>query len=211
MDPQALVRTLLLPRKRSAMCWDSANKSAGAIIADDNLTLTTVSTNTEVNVRSNYQIPRGRWYWEAQANSVDAAVGGCGIGICNAAQGLTSASYLGDSLNSIGWFDGGAVYRNGANVGSMQTQINGQRLRLAFDNLIVGSERIWFDRNGGVATWINGAGDPTDVSTGYFCDVLNDGPYFPAATVYNNGNSYTMKFNAVDWLYLPPTGFSMLP
>jgi hypothetical protein len=203
---------LLAPRRTSPHRLSLFDKSALAVVNVDGTNLTTSTATTVASVRTNLPIARGRWYWEVQADSVNAAIGGCGIGIANLTQGLTSPSQIGDSLNSICWFDSGAVYRNNAPVTTIQTQVNGQRLRLAYDNLTPGSERIWFDRNGAPAnnTWINGAGDPTDLATGFFCDTLNAGPYYPAASVYTSGNGYTVKFNAIDWLYAPPRGFQQL-
>lgn len=96
--------------------FNSSDKSANITLSGGNLTV--VSTDlTQGGVRSSGSQSTGRWYFETTLN----AVGACIVGICTAAQGLTSyygaASYVYSST--------GSLIREGVTVGTVATATSG--------------------------------------------------------------------------------------
>jgi hypothetical protein len=118
------------------------------------------------------------------------------IGVANASANVTN--YIGADNNSIGLHSNGTVFRSGGNVGSGGTYASGDVVMIAVDEP---NRKIWFGKNG---TWVSG--NPVTETSAIL--IAATGELYPAAALYSNGSSVTLRLSNSEFSYAPPSGYS---
>jgi hypothetical protein len=67
------------------------------------------------------------------------------------------------------------------------------------------TKKVWFTTSGTIWT---GSGDPAAGTGGLDCSALNAGPYFPAVTLFDSGDSVTLNAGGSAFTYTAPSGAS---
>jgi hypothetical protein len=170
--------------------WDPANKAAGMVLSNGNLTSDGSGGGI---VRSTVGKSSGKWYWEITPGATPERA----LGICNGS--FSVSSDLGASSNSFAYYGGdGGTYPGGTGYGA--TFGGGDVISVALD---MDSGKIWFAKNG---TW-QASGNPGTGSNPATTGLT--GTYYAAIGGGDNGEA-TANFGASSFSYAPPTGFSGL-
>lgn len=176
---------------------NTADKSSNITLSAGNTTAA-ASSATAAGVRGTTYKSSGLVYFEWTINSsTDLA-----IGFSNIAESL--ADNLGQSLNSLAYFQGGAVQINATTITTIQTWAAGNTVCMAID---WGTKLVWFRTDGG--NWNNNAlADPILEVTGISFSTMNAGPYTVYAGFDISGDSVTGNWGATSFAQTVPTGYS---
>lgn len=167
--------------------WDSANKGAGVVLSNGNLTAVVPgATNT---VRASLGRSSGKWYWEITINALTASSGAM-VGIVNGLASLTATNF---STQNVRYFysHNGAKYPDVANYG-----------KPFYANDVIG---IALDLDVGTLTFYQNG-----VSYGFsHTNIKNMGEVFPAITTGSNSSASTntANFGATAFTYDIPEGY----
>jgi hypothetical protein len=103
----------------TATTWNPSDKSPNISLSGSNLIATAVTTtSTFRSVRATTSASSGKGYFELQANTIDTSNGWMAC-IGNSSALLTN--YVGSSLNGLGYQAQGSVFKNGSNLGTIDT------------------------------------------------------------------------------------------
>ena len=195
--------SLLVPRRetstRPVVTWNPADKDAGVILSNGNLTATRSGADSLKSVRATYGIP----HTESGYFEVYFAIGNPGswfqlVGVATSSASL--ASFVGNDANGWGYYqDTGGKYTNNVLTAYGNDWKGGFHIGIAFKN---GS--VWFARNN---TWQN-SGDPVAGTGAAFTGIT--GTIYPMLSLYKGSvpqNFMDGRFKFADFLYTPPTGF----
>lgn len=159
-------------------CFDASVFSTPTVLSSANRRVTALSTRagSYANARSLRPL-RGLAYLSLEAQT-DALGSVLGVGVCDAALDLSSASnYVGISTGSVAlWLPSGNVFVNGSSIGNAGTGPNLTTVEIA---VRVGSRRVWIRRSGG--SWVGG-GDPV-ADTSPTATLAGTGNIFAAASL----------------------------
>jgi hypothetical protein len=177
--------------------WNPADAGSGVTVGGTgNLTATFAqSFGTHAGVRSLASHSTGKFYAECTIT----VVGDGQYGVANA--GASIATYVGASVNSTGYANGGQVFQdNGTDIsgGTFATFASGDVLGMAVD---LGAGLIWFSKNG---TYGN-SGNPAGGTGGK--TISGIGPFFVMSSG-NGGNGVCVaNFGATAYATAAPSGF----
>lgn len=144
----------------------------------------------------------GKYYCEF---TIGASGTPMGLGFCNSTYAVAEdGRYLGDDLNSLGWYYTGTFYINGSIIGTIQNYTNNDVLALSMD---LDNSKFWL-RNVTVGGQWNGVlnGNPADGGGFLSLAALTAGTFFPAA-IGELAGSGTFNFGATPYVGTPPEGF----
>ena len=183
--------------------------------SNNNLTVTALpgmgasQANQECMVLGTELIPEGPSKIMYSVNvSQTAGIGYTGVGLANYNESLWQ--YPGYSFDSVGYFDSGNVYINGALVDTFSTFNEGGLIDIAVD---LSRGEAWFRVNGG--NWnASGSADPaTGVGGLNIAAVANQGPMTLALGPWYDDTSSTADVIsvAITSTYAVPEGFTFVP
>lgn len=180
----------------SAAIWSAADKNSNIVISGADLVATDSSGVAADHAgrgdTATTTIGSGiKRFWKVVPNVLATQIG---VGVCNAIQAFADTVWLGSSVQSVGWYNNGAVYTGGGGVATFGTYVQGDTLGIA----VTGAGMMWGSVNG-VFT-----GDPVAGTGGV--DISGMGDVFPAYDLQGN-DSVTAIFAASD----APSGFSAFP
>lgn len=176
--------------------WSTTDKSANVTLSLSN-TKAAATSATAAGVRATTLKSTGKIYFEFTPNaSTDLA-----LGIANATESL--GDNLGQSLNSLAYFQGGAVQINGSTLSTIQTWVAGNTVCMAVD---FGGKLIWFRTNAG--NWNNNAtNNPATGVGGISLSTLAAGPYTTSMGFDVNADAGTGNWTG-SFAQAAPAGFS---
>lgn len=191
----------VVPGGAAAVTFNPADKSSSIALTGGNLTATSTSTGFRTVRVTGAGHLTGKYY----AQFIKTAVNNFVFGIANSTENLDS--YIGSSLNSIGWVMDSRILCNAANPIIIQGLLDAVVASAAID---LDNRKLWFKPGSG--NWNNdGAADPaTNVGGIPFSDGtnnLNAGPYFMAITVSNVDDTVTLNAGGSSYSLPAPTGF----
>lgn len=131
--------------------WNTADKSANITLSNNNFTATASSSAVWALVRATQSQIAGLRYAEFTMSPASGSGNKTGIGVANVNE-LLDNEYLGGTNNSIGYYNTGSVYLNGALVATLASYAAGNVGRMAYDFL---HQKIWFSVDAG--GWNNAA------------------------------------------------------
>ncbi len=187
----------------SGAIWGTAVKSAAlTVMGVSNTTLRHTGATAEASLLgASYPTAGENIYFEAacDCSNTDAMFG---IG----SVGINVNTYLGGNNFSCAYLVNGAFYSNGGNQGAsgLGVYTDGDIIRVACS-----PTKIWFARSGGQWNGNNAANDPA-TNLGGFALASSVTNRYPAGRMVTL-NDYTFAyFNASEWTYSAPSGFSAL-
>jgi len=166
------------------------NLSGTATLTNGNLDFT--PTSGYPMVPATFGMTTGKWYWE---NTLGASGNvGRSLGIVNGS--ASTSTYIGDNANGWGYYTDGRKLFNATGTAYGATFTNGDTIGVAFDA-----------DAGTLVFYKNGASQGTAFNTG-----LTSGPYFPAVSAADAGQTGTtsMNFGQRPFAYTAPSGFKAL-
>jgi hypothetical protein len=166
------------------------NLSGTATLTNGNLDFT--PTSGYPMVPATFGMTTGKWYWE---NTLGASGNvGRSLGIVNGS--ASTSTYIGDNANGWGYYTDGRKLFNATGTAYGATFTNGDTIGVAFDA-----------DSGTLVFYKNGASQGTAFNTG-----LTSGPYFPAVSAADAGQTGTtsMNFGQRPFAYTAPSGFQAL-
>lgn len=139
--------------------WDPANKGSNCVLTKGNTRNYTTST-TGGCVRGTIGKSSGKWYWEVNPDQAGSV-----IGMVNDLKVMSSATWVGEDANSIGWYGtSGIIYKSGASQGTFATYDATSTLGFALD---ASTGALAFYKDGVLQTTITlGAGTTFYPATG---------------------------------------------
>lgn len=181
--------------------FDPSHRNADIALANGNLTasLGSVTSGDRIVRATNNMIGKRA----AEITIMTLGSGGA-VGFVNASESMATGDYLGMSINSIGWYPGGAVgYNYNAAAGwvlldTIAGYDDGDTLML-LSNTTLG--KCWFKKGG---TTYPAGSDPAAGTGGY---TLPSGAIYLAANLKNSNDSMTGNF-AGGFANSLPSGFS---
>lgn len=175
--------------------FDPANTAAGLTLSNGNLT---AAYNSAGGIaRALVSQSGGKYYCEMTAASPTNDA----IGLCNASQSLTG--YLSDSLNSVGYFNNGALGINNSYPGSGGTFANGTVIAMAVD---LTANLLWVKPGAGANWNNNGSADPATGVGGFDISSIT-GPFYPGVYLSHASEAFTGNFGDTAYGLTPPSGF----
>lgn len=177
-----------------------SDKAASLTLSNGNLTVTKSSGGVaHCLVRATYGMTSGKWYWEAV---IDATMTNSREIAAITKSTVSTGVQPGSSADGYGYNGiNGVLYNNGAAVGGWGggTYAIGDVIGIAFD---ANTGKLWFAKNG---TWIDGS-DPAAGTTPAVTAAA--GTWYPTVGMCDQGGVASVRFDAADQTYSPPTGFS---
>lgn len=186
----------------AATSWNSADKSANAVIGGTgNLTLSAV-VGGSTGARSTNPFSTGKFYFEIIINSTVSTGAVSGIAKGGVAPDLITANPTNGGAVVI-WPSGNIWAPNSTGI-SIGALANGNVLCVAVD---IDAKLIWFRKNSG-GTWNNsGTADPATGSGGISCSTLPT-PYYAFSGTSSGGESSTGNFGATAFIGAVPSGYT---
>lgn len=180
------------------------DKTAGAVLSNNNLTLRTDSVSGGM-ARASVGVSTGKWYWETVLGSYTNTNSGAQA---HAGLSLSSWAFATGFGNGQSVRCGQIAYNGATPAGLLVFGPNGSGGQISnpqvSEGVIIG---IAFDSDAGtVAFYANNTLVTT--KTG-----LSSGVWFPTASVvsassaFGNGGQVTMRFSAAQQSYAPPSGY----
>jgi hypothetical protein len=166
------------------------NLSGTATLTNGNLDFT--PTSGYPMVPATFGMTTGKWYWE---NTLGASGNvGRSLGIVNGS--ASTSTYIGDNANGWGYYTDGRKLFNATGTAYGATFTNGDTIGVAFDA-----------DAGTLVFYKNGASQGTAFNTG-----LTSGPYFPAVSAADAGQTGTtsINFGQRPFANTAPSGFKAL-
>ena len=183
--------------------FDPANKAAAITLSNGNLTAAGSGGTTQPGtVRTVQSHASSKYYAEFTCNSVSG--GKIGIGILNASQVIGgSGNGLGSSSNSVGYYSDSNIYAQGyAVIGGIVSFATGDNISMAVN---VGTQQIWWRKNGGL--WNASAGADPSTGTGATSFSFLTGAVFIGVECEQSGDTVTANFGATSYAYTAPSGY----
>jgi hypothetical protein len=183
----------------AGVTFNPAFKNTNLTLSNGNLTAANNATGGFFSVGSTVSESSGLFYCEftigpSPTNSV--------VGIVNSSFAVSTAIFVGDDPNGIGFVSSGAVKINASTVSTIQTFTNGNVVSMAVDFT---HQMIWFRTNAG--NWNNsGTANPATNSGGISFSSVT-GPNFPAVTPSAANQTITANFGATSYAESVPSGF----
>jgi hypothetical protein len=178
--------------------WNPSDKHADITLSNGDLTATQAATDAHRGVRATASAASGIKFYQTIPQNDPGTVPL--VGISNAAMALTA--FLGSTANGVGWDNTGAVRLNNSTIETIDGWSNGSVLSLWFD---LDTGEFWGRVDSG--NWNGSAtADPTTNTEGIDISGLAAGPYFPAMSLFTNGDSFTANFGATAYSPAPPSG-----
>jgi hypothetical protein len=183
----------------AATTWNPADKNADLNLTNSDLTV------TEGGAAGSYRSIRSVGSFTSSEKIcfeavIDVNTLNCCLGLMNAADGLNT--YVGQGTGGVSIvLSSGLILITGGVGPTYQTSSAGQTVRVAYDGP---NAKMWFQTNGG--NWNNdviGNQNPATNTGGLDVSGLAAGPYYAAATLYNQNDALTANFNPSS----PPSGF----
>jgi hypothetical protein len=176
-----------------------SDKDANVTLSNGNLRGTAASVATWAIARATSSKSSGKWYYEA--TSINAA-SNLILGLANSTQAL--ASYLGDSVNSVGYYTAAGTIKQNTSIlatAAIWSSAN-DVAEIAVD---LTSHLFWARKAGG--SW-NGTGADPAAGTGGV--TILSGTLFPAVSVFDSTgpDAIQINFGATAFTGTVPTGFS---
>lgn len=166
------------------------NSSGYATFSNGNLDVVPDSTHYPM-VPATFGMISGKWYWEYTLG----ATGNNGrlLGIVNSLASTTA--FVGGNANGWGYYGGGQKYTNGSGTTYGASYTSGDIISVSFD---ADAGTLVFYKNG--------------TSQGTAFSSLTNGPYFPAWSPGDNGQTGTtsLNFGQRAFTYTAPSGFKAL-
>ena len=173
--------------------WNPSDKSSGITLSNGDLTALNNSGTVQALVRATLSIPDNiKTYFEVRADVVPGSGGVYAIGLANSSQ--TLSQWLGQTVNSWGYWNNGNRWHSNSSTGGYSTYTNGDVIMVARDGA-----NLWFGKNG---TW---NGNPVAGTGAAYTDLSGD--LYPALSPYVDTGQGTARFNIADVSYTVPDGF----
>lgn len=188
---QVIEDQLVIALAAAGSYWNPADAGVFVTLSNGDRDITG-NGGTASAVRSVTSHATGKYYAEVQFDGT-----GDLFGIANAAFPISSAGYLGEDADGLGYngFDG-TINENGAAPSYGSATSAGDKVSIAVD---INGSLVYFAVNG---VWQNSA-DPAAGTGGYSFGVT--GPLYLAATP---GDMSLLATSSADFTYTPPSGFS---
>lgn len=175
----------------SLVTWNPSDIGAGLSLSNKNLTVSSLSGLGTMVRATQYKSSLKR-YFEITINNVSESCYGIAQSNANLSQ------YVGDSIESWGWFSSGnELFHNGNQIANPSTYTTGDILMFGVDMM---NGYFYFGKNG---TW-DGGQNPSLGSGGYS---IISGAWTPGGTPYSTGAEGTANFGSSPFAYTPPSGF----
>lgn len=184
----------------SAVTLDPAHTDTHLTLSNGNLTATANALFSFANSRSTTAHSSGKYYVEVvSTNPSDGAVG-----LASASESPTN--YLGQTVNSVGYYNTGDVYFNGAQAAAVATW-GATFLTSVIDVAIdLDNKKIWVKVDNG--TWNrDSAANPATNTGGVSIAALANAPFFFVVEPYSSGAALTVNFGATSFVNAAPSGF----
>ena len=174
---------------------DPIYTQSGMVLSNGNLTATRSSFAPWAEARATIGITNGSWYWEGTFPN-DVGSSDQRIGITNSTF-PSSINCIGIGPDSIAYvYNPGNLYYNSLPVSSVELEItNGTVMGFAL-NADAGTLSFY------ISGILQGTVNLLTLSTPFV------GPYFPATSLYESGDSTTFNFGATPFVYPVPPGFN---
>lgn len=198
--------TLTVAAGASTTTWNSADKDSSITLTGGDLIATKGGTDAFRSLRAIASHSSGKYYWEITINTIVTNTG-VQVGVANSSMALTS--YVSDTTNGVAWSDHTTGVRlndttpsNGST--GTETYAAGDIVCLALD---LDNLKLWVRKNNN--NWMgSGTADPATNTLGASLSTLAAGPYYPAATLFDNGgDQITANFGGSAFTYTAPSGF----
>ena len=183
--------------------WNSARKNASITLFDSDSRANYAGGVTNYgNVFAEEEFPDGELsYAYVRVNAVSTDVG-VGVGNDDEGTGGSSTTQLGQTNNSIAYYNTGTVLYNGGAVATLSPFSSGSpdeaaTIVIAVDRRTSGAEQIWFQHTPHSGTWNGSASnDPVKRIGGIDISAMFDEPVRVAASLRGNGSDVTYRADA---------------
>ena len=197
---QALTQAVTAAAKAYSAFNPNDKSSTLLLLSNSNKRATHSGPNASLSVRgATPMVDSQKKYWEYKVNTVTGSTNLMGLGVANLTHSFSD--FLGQSGNSIGYYQDGA-YRGGGSLGTYPgVWASGDVISVAYDRA---NQRCWFRKNGG--SWNgSGAADPATNTGGYQCSGLDDG--YPIVLLQRAGDNIDIVTDPTAFTYTVPSGF----
>jgi hypothetical protein len=183
-----------------AVTWDPVNLGAYIVLTNSNLTASNNRGGNWTIARGQNGKTTGKWYWEIFLDFTSS----------NPITGVViNTSNLGGAFDSVwpGGFDTGAGMSQSVSYVTTWTKVNTATLTLATNDVLMfaldmGAGKLWIGKNG---TWLSAANPAT--GAGEWVSGVT-GTVYPAASLLNTIDFATIRSQASDFSFTPPSGFT---
>ncbi len=142
--------------------WDPSNISSGIALTGGNL-IATKTGSSSAHTRATISQSVGKYYMECATSGTISVTDAWGLGLQNASEAFTN--FLGQTSNSLAFFDRGHVYINNSIVATYGTFPTGVNVISMAVNLDASPRLAWF--RVGAGNWNNNASaDPATNTLG---------------------------------------------
>lgn len=191
----------------TSQTWNPAKHDTQIVLSGSNLILTMTGAAKNCLAFGLNSFATGRYYFEVIVNFSSI----CYVGIGNTNSTVGGTATLGGSLDQIGWRQDGAVFSNGAQIGTWAPYTTGQTVCLAVDLV---NHDIWGRVGSGswnassTANPSNGAtGGGVTIPAGVYAFPVVPGILLAQSTLPDHN---TTNFATASWFYASPIGFSTM-
>lgn len=180
---------------------DPANKGAGVVLSNADLTATKTTGGTGWKMaRSTVGLTTGKYYFEATWDEFSGSFTGIGIGDASA----SVENFYGVDAHGLILINNGEVYASGALLTTIQSSSEGQVSGIAID---VDAKLIWFRTAGG--NWNNnGSADPATGTGGL--SFPGSGTFYAGVGVQTSPNDQMTANFGPTFVGTPPAGFGLI-
>lgn len=182
--------------------FDPSFINANGVLSGGNLTFTGTGGGVNNSIaRSISSQASAKTFFEI-SDVVTGTSNTVAVGFVNSSE--VNSNYLGQTTNSVGYFNSGQVYINGALITTIAAYTTSDVIDCAAD---YGGQKLWCRVTGG--NWNNnGTANPaTGTCPCISTTTMSAGPYYAAALVETSGKQWTGNFGGTSYAFTAPAGF----